>query len=190
MSYWTRKDGFTRKQQGLYRPLVAAAWQRHCKLDSSVLDYADKAAARRAWYEAELEVATGETTTSSLDPKRDFEAAMAHFEMLAGAGIYWNLRVYGGDARRIAHNIREVCIENDVDEVYMRGMARRSLRLTPADPLPELASLEYEQLITLMGELKRFLRRGGRPGGRRGYVHFPSHDREGKNGQSPSEVPF
>lgn len=158
------KRGFTRKQQGVFRPMVLAAWQRHCRLDSSALQAADKAAARRAWYEAELEAATGQTTSAKLDPKRDFEAAMAHFETEAGAGIDWNLRVYGADARRIAFNIREICQANEVDEDYMRGMARRSLRLGEFDPLPELASLEYEQLIILMGELKRFLRRGGRPG--------------------------
>lgn len=158
------KRGFTRKQQGVFRPMVIAAWQRHCQLHSEVLRAVDKVAAKRAWYEAELEAATGETTSAALDPKRDFEAAMAHFEAVAGNGIYWNMRVHGSDARRIAHNIRELCQANEVDEDYMRGMARRSLRLSEFDPLPDLASLEYEQLIVLMGELKRFLRRGGRPG--------------------------
>lgn len=158
------KRGFTRKQQGVFRPMVLAAWNRHCSLHPEALQAADKAAAKRAWYEAELEAATGEATSARLDPKRDFEAAMAHFETEAGAGIYWNLRVYGADARRIAHNIRELCQAHEVDEDYMRGMARRSLGLSEFDPLPELASLKYSQLIVLMGELKRFLRRGGRPG--------------------------
>lgn len=156
--------GFSNGQQGKYRPMVDAAWTRYCSLHPEALQAADKAAARRAWYEEELEIATGQTSTTRCDRKRDFEAAMAHFEAIAGNGIYWNLRVYGADARRIAHNIRELCQANDVEEDYMRGMARRSLRLSEWDPLPELASLEYEQLIVLMGELKRFLRRGGRPG--------------------------
>lgn len=154
---------FTRAQQGKFRPLVKAGWARACRLDATLLHAADKAAAQRAWYEAELEAATGQTTTIDCDRKRDFEDAMEHFEMIVGESIYWATRKYGSDARRILYNIRESVRDADVDEDYMRGVARRALRLRESDPLPELATLSYPQLRTIMGELKRFLSRGGRP---------------------------
>ena len=67
------------------------------------------------------------------------------------------------DARRILHNLREVIRENDIDEDYMRSIARRSLRLGASEPLPPLETLTYDHLRIIMGELKRFLRRGGVP---------------------------
>lgn len=156
--------GFTTKQQGYYRPMVAAAWARACQLDPTLLLGVDKAATERAWYENELMLATGETSTTKLDRKRDFTAAMAHFETIVGESIYWNMRLHGDDARRIVFNLREVVQENEVDEVYMRAMARRMLRLDDTDHLPDLGEMTSEQLLIIMGELKRFLRRGGRPG--------------------------
>jgi hypothetical protein len=156
--------GFSRKQHGYYRPMVAAAWLRHCSFSNiAPHPYSDDLALCRAWYEAELEAATGETSTTRLDRKRDFTAAMAHFETIAGESIYWNCRLYGDDARRIAFNLREVCRTNEVDEDYMRGMARRMLRLHDDDQLPELSKMTSEQLLIIMGELKRFIRRGGKP---------------------------
>lgn len=157
--------GFSRKQQGYFRPLVDQAWLRHCAIAKiAPHPYDENLAGCRTWYEAELEAATGETSTTKLDRRRDFTAAMAHFETIVGESIYWNMRLYGDDARRIAFNLREVVQANEVDEVYMRAMARRMLRLHDDDPLPELSDMEPEQLIIIMGELKRFLRRGGQPG--------------------------
>lgn len=156
--------GFSKAQHGYYRPMVAAAWKRACQLDPALLQGGvDKAATERDWYENELLIATGETSTTKLDRKRDFTAAMAHFETLVGESIYWNMRLHGDDARRIAFNLREVVQENEVDEDYMRAMARRMLRLDETDHLPELGEMTSEQLLIIMGELKRFLRRGGRP---------------------------
>lgn len=156
--------GFSQAQHGRFRPMVEAAWQRSCALDPTLLQGVDKDATKRAWYEAELEAATGETSTTKLDRKRDFTDAMAHFEALVGESIFWQMRQHGDDARRIAFNLREIVQQNDVDEVYMRAMARRMLRIPDDEPLPELGKMTYEQLIIIMGELKRFLRRGGRPG--------------------------
>ena len=151
---------FSPGQQAQFRPLVDSAWQALCK--SWKLDPKDQAAKRR-WYEEELTNATGQSSTVMLDRKRDFEDAMEHCERLAGDGIYWALRKYGADARRIIYNLREVCRENDIDEDYMRSMVRRALGLGPFDPLPELEDVSYALLRVIMGELKRFIRRGGRP---------------------------
>jgi hypothetical protein len=156
---------FSKKQQGYYRPMVASAWERHCQMNGirPAPPFADDDERCRTWYEDELENATGKRTSKDCDMKRDFEEAMAHFESIVGEGTYWFERLYGADARRIAHNIRELCQEFDVDEDYMRRIARRAAGLGFEDPLPELHLFTYDQLRTIMGELKRFLRRGGRP---------------------------
>lgn len=159
------KRGFTPAQQGHYRPMRDAAWTKYCELERLPASPAvDSNKAFRSWYEEELKAATGKTSTRFCDRKRDFTHAMAHFEAIARNGIYWNTRLYGDDARRIAWNIQEIVRANEVEEDYMRGMARRMLRLADDCPLPPLEAMDYEQLLTIMGELKRFLRRGGRPG--------------------------
>ena len=155
---------FSPGQQKHYRPLVAEAWAAHCKTAQLPVEPFDaKKPAHRHWYEEELQVATGETSTKDCDKKRDFEDAMEHFERLTGIGIYWAVRKYGADSRRILYNLREVCAENEIDENYMRGMARNCLRLPTTDPLPDLELLDYDELRIIMGELIRFIRRGGRP---------------------------
>jgi hypothetical protein len=161
--------GFTTGQQGHFRPLIAAAWEKHCqlsKLPSSPA--ADSNKAFRSWYADELKIATGKPSSVHCDRKRDFTRAMAHFESIVGESIFWQCRLYGDDARRIAWNIREIVRANEVDEDYMRGMARRMLRLGDDCELPTLDQMDYESLIIIMGELKRFLRRGGRPGVKQG----------------------
>jgi hypothetical protein len=159
------KRGFSSGQQGHYRPLVEAAWAKHCQLQRLPESPADKKTnpAFRAWYEDELKEATGKPSTEFCNRKRDFTNAMAHFEIIVGESIFWQMKLHGDDARRIAWNIRDLAAANEVDEQYMRGMARNALGLLPTDPLPQLDEMEDEQLCTIMGELKRFLRRGGRP---------------------------
>lgn len=159
------KRGFSPGQQGHFRPLVALAWTRHCKLERLPESPPDKKKnpAFRSWYQDELKFCTGKTSSEHCNRKRDFTNAMAHFESILGESIFWQTRLYGDDARRIAWNIRDIVAANEVDEDYMRGMARRMLRLGDDCPLPPLDQMEDEQLIIIMGELKRFLRRGGRP---------------------------
>lgn len=163
------KRGFTPGQQRHYRGVVGDAWTRYCELNRLPLTPAiDDNKPYRAWYETELKYCTGKTSTAHCNRKRDFDQAMAHFESIAENGIYWQTRIYGADARRIAWNIRDLVAANEVDEDYMRGMARRMLRLGDDCPLPALEQMEDAQLIIIMGELKRFLRRGGRPGVKQG----------------------
>lgn len=157
--------GFTRGQQGLFRPLVDAAWAKHfAKHPACIWNGGTEEAARRIWYESALYNAAGKTSTTDCDPKRDFEDAMEYFERLVGESIYWATRKYGADARRIAWNIEDLCRGNEVSENYMRGCLRNALRLDATAPLPRLEDVPYEPLVIIMGELKRFLRRGGRPG--------------------------
>jgi hypothetical protein len=143
---------FSKKQQGQYRPLVLKAWQAHCKANALALNHPSK----RAWYEAELMTATGKSSTAACDAKRDFEQAMAHFEGLCGDSIYWNTRIYGADARRILHEVQTLCRDYDVPEQYLREIARRTLR---RDLPPDLAELEYSELVNIVISLKRHVRR-------------------------------
>jgi len=116
---------FTRPQQGLFRPMVAKAWQSHCK--GNALDARDKAA-QDAWYRAELLTCLGRDTTKNADPGRDFELAMAHFETFIFGELYWNLRIMQGDTRRIVHAIQKTCEQYDFDDAYARAVAARVLK--------------------------------------------------------------
>lgn len=145
---------FSRAQQPEFRKLVKAAWLEHCRAENAVA--ADKAA-ERTWYEAQLFEATGAGSSSDCNAGRDYDRAMAHFEAVAGAEVKWNLRIFDGDAKRILHGIREVSEEHALDQDYLRGVAKRMLR---RDDLPELHTLSREVLIRILGEVKRFVRRG------------------------------
>jgi hypothetical protein len=71
--------GFSRGQQPEFRGLVKQAWAEHCRAEG--LD--GKHSSQRAWYEAELLISTGHSTTTACDAGRDYDDAMAHFETLA-----------------------------------------------------------------------------------------------------------
>ncbi len=144
---------FSRAQQPEFRKLVKLAWAAHCRMES--LAETDKAG-ERAWYEAQLFEATGNSTSRACNAGRDYDRAMAHFETVAGSGVKWNLRLFGGDAKRILHQLREVSDEHQLDEEYLRGVARRMLN---REYLPELHTLSRETLITILGEVKRHIRR-------------------------------
>jgi len=160
------KRGFTPGQEGKYRPMVKLAWKRHCELQGLPLTPAnkDRNPAFAKWYADELKAATGKPSSEFCTRTRDFTHAIAHFEALAADGIFWQMKLYGDDARRIAWNIRELTRINEVEEDYMRGMARRMLRLGDDCPLPTLDQMTDDQLLIIMGELKRWLRRKLRKG--------------------------
>jgi len=143
---------FSRAQQPAFRKLVKAAWVAVCKAEGR----AATAAPDRSWYEQELFYATDQTSTTELNAGRDYDLAMAHFEGLAGASIEWQMRVHSGDAKRLFHTLAEVTREHDIDEDYLRAIARRMLRV---DYLPALADLTRPQLILILGEVKRYVRR-------------------------------
>ena len=94
---------------------------------------------------------------------------MAHFESVAGGSLgrnpfYWNQRLYGADARRIIHAIRELAEDFECDENYIQGVAKRTLKL---DVLPPLESLDYYDLLkvrlSLANTVATLLDRGEAP---------------------------
>lgn len=157
---------FSRSQQPEFRGLVAAAWQAHCKATATDL----KSPGKRAWYEAELFAAVSHYSTTECNAGRDYDFAMAHFEELAEAGIKWQLRKYSGDAIRILWELRTVAMDHDIDEIYLRGVARRMLK---SDTFPELHLLPREQLIQILGEVKRFCRRTLKRALKSGAIDIP-----------------
>lgn len=146
---------FSRNQHIVhFRPMVARAWAAHCsRLRTAPVD---KAAAKDAWYRAELRAALGVDSTNDANPKADFEKAMAHFEAIAGDSIEWQLKLFSGDARRVLHEIRDLCRHYDLDEAYARGIARQALNL---EALPDIGTLDARSLVTVLHALKNVTKR-------------------------------
>lgn len=80
-----------------FNPMVDAAWRAHCERE----DITDSTfASKDSWYRLQLSKCIGFTTTKFCNKTSDFEKLMAWFEELADAGIYWQLQVIKGDAKR------------------------------------------------------------------------------------------
>lgn len=145
--------GFSRAQHGLFRPLVIKAWQVHCKANAM---NARDLAAKNAWYREELRTASGKTSSADLDQTRAFEKVMAHFEAIAGDSIHWQMRLFRGNARRILHQINQISREHDLDEDYLRAIAKQALQ---TDFTPELHDLRPETLLTILNAARVYVRR-------------------------------
>jgi hypothetical protein len=149
---------FSPAQQGLFRPMVAAAWA--VTAPANGCDPKDKAQ-REEWYRAELERAIGATTTKDCNATRDFETLMAHFEAIGGAGFYWNLRIHKGNARRVLHELRQLAAAHNYSEEYLQEIARRATR---KETLPDIADLTAEDLLKVFYSLRKQTRRLKRSG--------------------------
>jgi hypothetical protein len=151
---------FSRAQQPAFQALKQRAWQAECRLLGAAFEDADAA---RAWYEDELEAATGHRSSTACNPTRDYEAAMAHFEALAGDDIYWQMRKFSGNRRRILHAIRTLAADFDCDDAYMLGIARQALQI---HAVVEWDALQANELLlvrnALLKQVRRQLRRGDR----------------------------
>ncbi|HEX5177109.1 MAG TPA: hypothetical protein VFV83_08775 [Chthoniobacteraceae bacterium] len=140
---------FSRAQQPEFRGLVAVAWQVFCRDQNKVAT----TKVERSWYEAQLIEATGHASTSDCNAGGDYDRAMAHFEALGRSGsIKWQMKLFRGDANRIDHEIKRVCDDHNIDEEYMRAIARKALRLSV---LPELHLLTKEMRLTILCACKQ-----------------------------------
>ena len=131
--------------------MVKRAWLKHAA--GNDLNPSDRAA-QDAWYRAELAECLGRDTTKDADPGRDFEAAMAHFEVFVGGEFYWNLRVHQGDCRRLQFAIRQICERWDIDDQYARATAARVLkwegRLESLAAITKAADLQRVRIALLI----------------------------------------
>lgn len=137
--------GFTKSQQGQFRPLVDLAWR------TVATDPNDKAA-KRTWYESELMACVGTTSTVPLDRGRDFEHAAAHFEVLADTGeTTWQQRAEDGDCKRVLWSIFRgrppVIGDQTITAAYLRGIAQQSLNLPSPPTLRTLSKAQLNRVI-------------------------------------------
>lgn len=158
---------FSGRQQGIFRPLVSGAWVWHCREEGLGAEEAmagKKHPAFRAWYERELEEATGSASSTDCNAWRDFNFAMAHFEVLARDGIFWQTELKKCDAKRILWNIARLVRRHGVDEFYLRGIARNALRKKrreaglDEEDLPVLIDLDAEDLSHVLVIVKSYVR--------------------------------
>jgi len=158
---------FSGKQHGIFRPMVAKAWVWHCReagLGAAAAVQGRNHPEYRPWYERELEEATGCASSSDCNAWRDFNFAMAHFEVLARDGIYWQTELQNCDAKRILWNINRVARKHRIDEDYLRDIARNARRKDRRaaglgeDDLPALVELSAEELSHVLMSAKQFAR--------------------------------
>lgn len=158
---------FSGRQQGIFRPMVAGAWVWHCRaegLGAEAAAMGKKHPAYRAWYERELEEATGCASSSDCNAWRDFNFAMAHFEVLARDGIYWQMELAKCDAKRILWNIARLVKRHGLEEDYLRGVARNARRKRrreaglDEEELPALIDLSTEELSHVLMSVKSHVR--------------------------------
>jgi hypothetical protein len=133
---------FSRKQQGIYRPLVDAAWAREAPALGLL------PADRPAWYRGHLSALFGVETTKALSPTSDFEIACAHFETLADDGTHWAQRLSTGHTRRLLHLVRRHCGGHADPVSYLRGIAAQAWHTTPDEI--DLERLTPHQLHLLL----------------------------------------
>lgn len=148
---------FSRRQQPEFQRLWKLAWTAFCESEgeAGLALFADKDA-KDAWYRDQMERATGHRSSKDCNPGRDYDRAMAHFEAIAGCDVKWNLKLYGGDAKRMLHAVRKNANACGVDELYLRGVARQMLGT--AD-LPELHTVPPEVLVRITVAMNIFVRR-------------------------------
>lgn len=145
---------FSRAQQPEFQALVSAAWAAHCKCHG----IAATPKRDRGWYEQELYLAVGVTSTTDCDAGHDYDWVMARFEGIAGGSIKWQMRAFNGDVKRIlwwlGKDVGEAELrKHRVDEDYVR----RTMRHGCGSKQPW--GLSKSQRVTILGEVKRWLRR-------------------------------
>lgn len=130
-------------------PMIDAAWKA-VRETLPKKDLSDSAA-KDLWRRDMIIQWLGLYSTKQMSPTEDFEYAMMRFEELAGNGIRWRIKWETGAARRRVHVIHQICREYDLEETYVRGIARQALNL---QELPLLERLSHYDLDTLIKILK------------------------------------
>lgn len=158
----TAETGFSPPQQGEFRQLVELAWIAYCQAHE--LDPKARCKGKRCqqcdfcqWYERQLYVATGQTSTSNCNRGRDYDWTVRQFEGIAGIGIKWALRCMTGDVKRMMWSLKEELGEKYlrvacVDEVYLEKCIKNGYK--GAKPW----EMSREKLIAILGEVKAWVR--------------------------------
>jgi hypothetical protein len=109
------------KQQAVYRPLVAEAWQKHCS--ASGIDPRNKAA-KETWYRVQLVKACGCWTTKQVSDPESLDAVLMHFAVLANNDrqIKW---VAVSAQRRAIWRLKQTMVRAGVGWAYVHAMFKR-----------------------------------------------------------------
>lgn len=158
----TRRMGFSPGQQPELRLYLTLAWRRHCSDEG--LEPSDRCRGSQrcgkcvycAWYEAILFGATRKRSSKACNAGRDYDFLMRDLEIIHDQSQKWQLRACKGDAVRIIFELRKAVADHQIEEHYLRAVAKNMLLI---DELPELETMEPEQLIIILGEVKRFIQR-------------------------------
>ncbi len=135
---------FSRAQQGLFRPLLERAWAVECGVRGWTVG--DKDAARD-WYENEMETATGCRSSKQCNATTDFESAMAHFEIIEGASIEWQIQKETGNERRIMFEVKKSARDFECDRAYLIGIAKQALGVETVAAWRDLGAEERRIII-------------------------------------------
>lgn len=127
----------SRKQQGMFRPLVDRAWSAWCAAYARAEGAVDPLPARDAWYRDQLEEAIGVRSTKNLDPGDDFARLMAHFERVADDGeTYWQERAAEEDERRLRWHLDQRIAKGTISDGYVASISERMFRTRQWRDLP------------------------------------------------------
>jgi len=131
----------TRKQNGIYRPLVKRAYRAYCD-KGGCLSYEE-------WYRRQLiESELGICTTKQIKEAHEFDILCLHFAVLLNDQTeidYWSRAV----ERRALWMLKETMKKADVGWPYVKGIARnmnfgdREIRDMPAKLILKLNSAVY-----------------------------------------------
>lgn len=135
---------FTTPQQIVFRKLVAAAWAVVCQTE--LVSPKDKAA-KEEWYRRQLHKAVGVDSTTKCSHRSDFVPAMAHFEQIVGADIYWQTRLQGDDVRRRQFALNRLMTDRNIEQEYVVGIARQ---MFDTNNLAKLDARQVEAVITAL----------------------------------------
>ncbi|MFH0907159.1 MAG: hypothetical protein V1929_00150 [bacterium] len=150
----------TARQQGVFRPLVDAAWVKTCAR-SGVLDPENKSA-REKWYRAELMKALGIYTTKEDVAREKFAQLCAHFEQEIGNSCYWTIRAeQSEEVRQIRWWIDQALIRIGGDWRYAQGIIGQMQ--FPGDCLEDLNIGQLHKVFQALDTHLRRIRIEGAP---------------------------
>ena len=133
----------TRRQNAVYRPLVAEAWQAYCSRHGG--DVGDSRA-KDAWYREQLVDALGIYTTKQVRDADEFDRLLLHFATIAG-NDEWIDRASRGPERRALWRLRKTMKNAGEPLSYVYGIARHMGYDLALEELPAEAVLKINTAL-------------------------------------------
>jgi hypothetical protein len=145
----------SKPQQGIFRHLVALAWQAQCKRDGSDPALPESAGMKDQWYRQELVRDFHCYTTKEIDGRDEtlFDKLCLHFAMLSGDTQeikYWAET----DERRARYRMQLTMQKAGISIEYVRGIARRMGLRDDLENLPAASILKLNTAIYLYSKRK------------------------------------